>query len=84
MKNYTNQEILEALKSVSSYVEAGDSIQMAVKKVTNNTGNTLARKIRHHPLYLHILNKYVESRGYPFKYIFKDGKLKSVALNHFD
>ena len=84
MKRYTSHEILEAINEISKLMEEGYSIQLATKKVAKSAGNILSRKIRRHPLYLHLLNHYLKSRGYHIRYYHKDGKLQAISAKKFD
>ncbi len=61
---FTQSQLLEAIKQLCVYINEGDSINVAKKKVCGGSQNKYAKQIAAHPLYIHILNDYMMTRKY--------------------
>lgn len=68
-KKVPDKEILQILKKIKTYIEAGDSISLARKKAHGQGVYTVIDKqITAHPLYVDLLNYYMALNGYKNRY----------------
>lgn len=55
-------ETIQLIEQIAIFVNEGDSIILARKKVCGNQNSMKTRAVLKHPLYLHVLNAYMDDR----------------------
>jgi len=60
----TQQEQITLIMRINELVQEGHSIVFARRKICGSQNSLKNRAVLRHPLYLHVLNKYMFDRGF--------------------
>jgi len=73
--------LVEKIREIEANLKSGDGMAIAKKKVFKSHKLSIVRELMLHPLYIIVLNNYLESKGRGRTFFIKDGKIMRGKKN---